>query len=82
VTSGLLTRSLTGHTSQVSGVAFSADGTRIASGNSDGTVKIWDVTSGLLTRSFTGHTAQVSGVAFSPDGTRLASASLVLVSHF
>jgi WD40 repeat protein len=31
VTSGLLTRSFTGHTAQVSGVAFSPDGTRLAS---------------------------------------------------
>jgi WD40 repeat protein len=63
---------LTGHSNWVSGVAFSPDGTRLAT-SMDSTARVWDVASGKLLASLTGHSEGVSGVAFSPDGTRLAS---------
>ena len=57
-------------------VAFSPDGTRIASGSSDDTVRVWDAASGQpIGPSLTGHTDWVFDVAFSPDGTRIASGS-------
>ncbi|MGV9778091.1 WD40 repeat domain-containing protein [Streptosporangium sp. NPDC003464] len=34
---------LTGHTDQVSSVAFSPDGTTLATGSADHTVRLWDV---------------------------------------
>ena len=64
------------HTSAVISVAFSPDGSRLASagGSSDCTVRLWDVKSANLLRTLTGHASVVYSVAFSPDGSKLASA--------
>ena len=56
-------------------VAFSRDG-RIASGNFDGLIRIWDAKTGRHTLNpLKGHTNVVYSLAFSPNGKRLASAS-------
>ena len=67
---------LTGHTGAVWGVAFSPDGTRLATASADGTARLWDSTTGESLLTLTGHTGGMWGVAFSPDGTRLATASV------
>jgi WD40 repeat protein len=55
-------------------VAFSPDGTRMASGSRDGRLMLWDVASRRRLRSLTTHEGSIVWtVAFSPDGTRLAS---------
>lgn len=60
----------------VSAVAFSPDGSRIASGGYDHTVRLWNAVTGKqIGQPMAGHTDTVGSVAFSPDGTRLASAA-------
>lgn len=66
---------LTRHTGAVTDLAFSANGSRLATGSADGTVRVWDPHTGEQLLVLRGHSAAVSSVSFSPDGSRLASAS-------
>ncbi|KAK3341839.1 WD40-repeat-containing domain protein [Lasiosphaeria hispida] len=66
---------LIGHKLEVQSVAFLGDGSRLASGSSDQTIKIWDTITGECVRTLTGHGNYVYSVAFSGDGSRLASGS-------
>jgi WD40 repeat protein len=56
-------------------LTFSPDGTRLASGGEDQTVRLWDVASGALLATCRGHTSKVVSIAFRPDGARLVTAS-------
>jgi len=62
-----------GHADSVNSVAFSPDGSLIASGSWDATIKLWRVLDGALVRTLMGHLGGVYSVAFSPDGSLLAS---------
>jgi WD40 repeat protein len=55
-------------------VSFSLDQRRVASGDTNGVVKLWNVADGRLIRAI-GHPQQVTAVAFSPDGRRLVTAA-------
>jgi WD40 repeat protein len=65
-----------GHLGAVKGVAWSPDGTRIASASYDGTIQVWDAVTRATIFTLRGHTDPVVAVAWSPDGQRLASGSL------
>jgi hypothetical protein len=54
-------------------VAFSPDGTRLASGGGDQTVRVWEAATGRELLSLKGHSEVVRSVAFSPDGTRVVA---------
>src|SRR5262249_31538872 len=55
-------------------VAWSPDGTRLASSGDDGNVCLWEASDGTLLGKLQGHSGRVMSVDWSPDGTRLASA--------
>jgi len=56
-------------------VAFSPDGTLLATGDAEGGLRLWQVANGQLLLNFEGHVGWVWSVAFSGDGQTLASCS-------
>ncbi|GLB36779.1 hypothetical protein LshimejAT787_0310660 [Lyophyllum shimeji] len=60
---------------QVWCVAFSMDGSQIATGSSDATIRIWNATTGEAEGELIGHTHGVRDVAFSQDGSQVISSS-------
>lgn len=63
------------HEDGVSGVAFSPDGTLVASGGLDQTVRLWEPRTGKEIHRLS-HPEMVRAVAFSPDGRMLATVTL------
>lgn len=63
------------HGGEVDTVAWSPDGTRVASGSRDSFARVWDVATGTKLVSYQGHSDWIRGVAWSPDGKKIASGS-------
>src|SRR5262249_28413401 len=61
------------HDTYVIRVAFSPNGSQLASGDLRGNVKIWDAQKGKVLHSFRTHAKRVWALAFSPNGKYLAT---------
>jgi WD40 repeat protein len=66
---------LKGHTEGVDALAWSADGTRLATASWDATARLWDGQTGESLATLRGHTAGVRALAWTADGAHLATAS-------
>jgi len=64
-----------GHSGWIQTLAFSPDGTTLASGSHVHTIRLWDLQTGQCLKTLRGHTGCIQALAFSPDGMTLASAS-------
>ncbi len=66
---------LKGHTAAVNTVAWSPDGTKVATTSDDFTAQIWDAATGASLLTYRNHTDKVWDIAWSPDGKRILTAS-------
>ncbi len=76
-------QTLAGHNNWINSLAFSPDGTYLASGACGdlrggwncvrGDVRVWQIAEGTLLHTFSEPAGEVRGVAFSPDGTLVAA---------
>ncbi|MCX4524264.1 AAA family ATPase [Streptomyces sp. NBC_01551] len=66
---------LSGHDERIQDLAWSPDGTRLASVSRDRTVRLWDPVHGTAVSVLGVHADWVNGLCWSPDGTRIATAS-------
>ena len=62
------------HDGRVRAVAFSPDGTRVATGSVDRSARVFDAATGVQLARLD-HDGDVNAVVFSPDGTRVATGS-------
>jgi WD40 repeat protein len=76
--SGKELRQLTGHAESLAAIAFSPDGKTLASGGSDGTIRLWDTATWKALRTIVSgesgakvNSPIIRDVAFSPDGTQV-----------
>ena len=60
---------------KMTAVAFSPDGSLIATASGDMTARVWHTATGASSAVLSGHTSGVTAVAFSPDGSLIATAS-------
>jgi len=74
-TDGKLVRTIPGHTSAITGLAFHPAGAVLASASKDRTVRLWNLANGQALKTLEGHGAWVQGLAFVTHGSRLASVS-------
>ena len=71
---GELIATFPGHLNGIVALSFSPDGSTLASGSTDGTIKFWNAKTGeLLPISITEHTKWIKAVSFSEDNSALVS---------
>lgn len=76
VSTGRLLVSFAGHRRAVNALAFSPDGSLIASASDDGTVRLWNLNEGRAERVLL-HSGDAYSVTFNEDGSQLASVAAV-----
>lgn len=64
-----------GHSSDMTSLAYSGDGTSIVTGGTDGKLKLWNVGNGFCIVTFSEHSGPVTAVEFSQNKKVLVSAS-------
>ena len=67
-------RTLSAHEDGAYSVAFSPDGTRLATAGDDGMAKVWELATGNPVLTLAAHNGEVWSIAWSGDGKRLATA--------
>jgi WD40 repeat protein len=67
---------LDGHQGTIFDLAFSNDGSTLATVSADHTVRLWNINDTSTQRVLSGHSDLVHGLIFSPDGRYLATYSL------
>jgi WD40 repeat protein len=60
---------------QITALAFSPDGSRLAIGAADGTAGVWSVPSRQELAAYDGPTAAINSIEFTPDGNSVLTAS-------
>jgi hypothetical protein len=77
---GRMTARLSGSPGIIVGAAFNADGSALAAGGVDGTVRVWTLPGGQMRtvgeQSASTPSAGIQSVEYSPDGRQLATAGL------
>ena len=66
---------LEGHTADINCLAYSPDGSLLASGSWDNSLRLWRMKDGACLHAIKGHRAGVLDLAFSPDGEIVVAAS-------
>ena len=59
----------------VNAIAYSPDGTTIATGTQNGKVRLWNARTRRLKTQFTAHAFRVTSIAYSPDSNTIATVS-------
>ncbi len=68
-----LLHTLTGHQDGVTTISLNYDGTLLATGSGDRTIKLWNTKTGELIKNLRGHSSQINSLAFSSDDQSIIS---------
>nr|MCU0481746.1 hypothetical protein [Anaerolineae bacterium] len=68
-------KQLDGQSGFIRSLRYSPDARLIASGSSNGVIRVWDVQSGNIIHTLRGHNSRVDDLAYHPAGNLLASTS-------
>jgi len=71
--SGRLTRTLAGHSNEVTSLKFASDNARLCSGSTDKTLRVWSVGDGALVAT-AATSSEINAVCWLADGSQIASA--------